>query len=312
MKLVKAGWMLEPDLIALGERLKWITTHRDEARAKGRAASEHVRREWTWDRAAAIASQRLVELGQRSLTKTPSSPTPTPSKAKAKPIVLPACAKLGHLGEARELLRQHKLEAAWTATVSALSVRPYHPEAFLLLAEIAQAAGEVKLAKELVQRARQMAPKWKPAQQFSKASPAKSSAKLELPALPGYLSLASRAPRLSVCLITKNEERFLGQCLESIRDLAQQIVVVDTGSTDATRDIAARFGAEISLFDWCDDFSAARNAALEHATGDWVLFLDADEELLPEQSEKLKKMLKDPAAIAYRLPMIDKGREDEG
>jgi glycosyltransferase involved in cell wall biosynthesis len=94
--------------------------------------------------------------------------------------------------------------------------------------------------------------------------------------------------RLSVCLIVKNEEKFLGQCLKSVRDLASQIVVVDTGSTDRTVEIAKEYGAEVYSFAWCDDFSAARNAALEHATGDWVLVLDADEELSAEGREKLK------------------------
>jgi tetratricopeptide (TPR) repeat protein len=133
-----------------------------------------------------------------------------------------------------------------------------------------------------------------------------------LPPLPGFSCATRQAPRLTVCLITRNEERFLGQCLESIRALASQIVVVDTGSTDWTRDIAARYGAEVYSFEWRDDFSAARNAALERATGDWILFLDADEELLADQQEKLLKLMDDESAIAFRLPMIDKGREEEG
>ena len=123
---------------------------------------------------------------------------------------------------------------------------------------------------------------------------------------------ASGIPRLTVCLITKNEERFIGKCLESIRPIADQIVVMDTGSTDWTTSIAGRFGAEIFKFKWCDDFSAARNAVLEKATGDWVLMLDADEELPADQHEKLLKLLRDPKAIAYRLPMIDVGQEEAG
>jgi tetratricopeptide (TPR) repeat protein len=194
----------------------------------------------------------------------------------------------------------------------ALEARPFHPEAFQLLAEIAQAAGDAKRAKELAEHARKLAPKWKPAQHFLKPAPVRGAARVELPSLPDSSRYKQHATRLTVCLITRNEERFLGQCLESIRELARQIVVVDTGSTDWTRDIAARFGAEVYAFDWCDDFSAARNAALERATGDWVLFLDADEELLPDQREKLLKLLEDESAIAFRLPMIDKGREEEG
>ncbi|MEO8426637.1 MAG: glycosyltransferase, partial [Verrucomicrobiota bacterium] len=221
-------------------------------------------------------------------------------------------AKVGHLGEARELFRQGKLVPAWNKTTTALNVRPFHPEAFLLLGEIAQTAGDSKQAKQFAEHARTLAPKWKPAQQFLNSPPSKAQVKAELPAPPLSLYKTHGPPRLTVCLITKNEERFLGQCLESVRDLAQQIVVVDTGSTDWTRDIAVRYGAEVYSFDWSDDFSAARNAALERAIGDWVLFLDADEELLPGQREALLQAMQDNGAIAYRLPMIDEGREDEG
>ena len=232
---------------------------------------------------------------------------------KAKAMERPACGKLGHLGEARELFRVGKLLASWNAVIAALKLRPYHPKGFLLLAEIAQAAGDLKQATELVERARRMAPKWKPAQQFAQAKHSKPSvAKLELPAWPKALVSGVCKPRLSVFLITKNEERFIGQCLESVRDIASQIVVMDTGSTDWTKSIAERFGAEVHSCDWCDDFSAARNAALEKVTGDWVLMLDADEELLPDQKEKLRQLMNDPSAIAWRLPMVDKGREEEG
>ena len=315
MKLVKPGWMLEPDLNALMERMKWISTHRDEAKAKGRAASEHVRREWTWERAAQIASERLAQIAARGSAASDSVKAPSakpPQKKVAKPIVLPTCAKLGHLGEAKDLFRAGKLAQAWTTTLAALKIRPFHPEAFLLLAEIAQASGDTKRAKELAQHSRTIARAYKPAQQFLKSPPARGRANLDLPALPDSLRITMRAPRLTVCLIAKNEEKFLGRCLESVRELADQAVVVDTGSTDWTCDIASRFGAEVYTFDWCDDFSAARNAALERATGDWILFLDADEELLPDQREKLMEHLRVDSSMAFRLPLIDKGREEEG
>ena len=115
--------------------------------------------------------------------------------------------------------------------------------------------------------------------------------------------------KLSVCLIVKNEEQFLAQCLKSVRSLARQIVVVDTGSTDRTVEIAKEFGAEIYSFAWCEDFSAARNAALEHATGDWILMLDADEELPTAQHEKIRADMKKSDVIAYRLPLLNSGKE---
>lgn len=85
--------------------------------------------------------------------------------------------------------------------------------------------------------------------------------------------------KLSLSMIVKNEERFLPGCLESVKGLVDEIVIVDTGSTDGTKKIAESCRAKIIDFKWCDDFSAARNESLRHVTGDWVLYLDADERL---------------------------------
>ncbi len=87
----------------------------------------------------------------------------------------------------------------------------------------------------------------------------------------------SSHPRLSVCLIVKNEETYLRQCLESVRDLWDELIVVDTGSTDRTVEIAREFGARVFDFTWQDDFGLARNYCIDQATGDWILSLDADE-----------------------------------
>ncbi|MEI6512796.1 MAG: glycosyltransferase [bacterium] len=84
---------------------------------------------------------------------------------------------------------------------------------------------------------------------------------------------------LSLCMIVKNEERFLAQCLDSVKGLVDEIVLVDTGSTDKTVEIANKYGAKVFYSDWTNDFSAARNVSLSHATCDWVLVLDADEAL---------------------------------
>lgn len=83
--------------------------------------------------------------------------------------------------------------------------------------------------------------------------------------------------KLSVCYMVKNEAANLPISLESIKSAADEIIVVDTGSTDNTKEIAAKHGAVIYEFPWQDDFSAPRNYAIEQAQGDWILFLDADE-----------------------------------
>ncbi len=94
---------------------------------------------------------------------------------------------------------------------------------------------------------------------------------------------------LSLCMIVKNEEKHLARCLSSVKDVADEIIMVDTGSTDKTIEIAELFGVKIFHFKWVNDFSAARNFALSKCTGDWILYLDADEELSPDSIEEVKK-----------------------
>ena len=83
--------------------------------------------------------------------------------------------------------------------------------------------------------------------------------------------------KISACYITKNEERNIARSLQSLADAVDEIIVVDTGSTDGTREIAEALGARVLDFSWQDDFSAPRNFAVEAASGDWIVFLDADE-----------------------------------
>lgn len=82
---------------------------------------------------------------------------------------------------------------------------------------------------------------------------------------------------ISVCMIAKNEEKYLEQCLKALRHYNWEIVVVDTGSTDATKQIAERFADKVYDFSWIDDFSAARNFAASKASNNWILVLDCDE-----------------------------------
>jgi len=106
-------------------------------------------------------------------------------------------------------------------------------------------------------------------------------------------------PTLSLNMIVKNEERHLARCLSSVKDVVNEIVIVDTGSTDKTIEIAESFDSKIFHFDWVDDFSAARNFALSKCTCDWVLYLDADEELNKNSiAELLNKISGEPAGIS--------------
>ncbi|MFO7600342.1 MAG: glycosyltransferase [Candidatus Desulfacyla sp.] len=104
-------------------------------------------------------------------------------------------------------------------------------------------------------------------------------------------------------MIVRNEERFLEGCLHSIRDVADEIVVGDTGSTDRTPEIARDLGAKLYNVLWAEDFSAARNQVLENAKGIWILSIDADERLRPIPHSHIKPLLKDPKKIAYHVLM---------
>jgi glycosyltransferase involved in cell wall biosynthesis len=95
---------------------------------------------------------------------------------------------------------------------------------------------------------------------------------------------------LSLCMIVKDEEAMLGRCLQAVRDAVDEIVVVDTGSGDATVQIAESFGARVLHHAWDGDFSAARNASFAAATGDWVMYLDADEVLIADDVQRLRAL----------------------
>ena len=106
-------------------------------------------------------------------------------------------------------------------------------------------------------------------------------------------------PTLSLCMIVKDEEKHLARCLSSVKDVVDEIVIVDTGSTDKTIEIAESFGAKIFHFDWVNDFSAARNFALSKCSGDWILYLDADEELNRDCIEEVRKIKSHTPAGIY-------------
>jgi tetratricopeptide (TPR) repeat protein len=109
--------------------------------------------------------------------------------------------------------------------------------------------------------------------------------------------------KVGLCMIVKNEARALGRCLESVRGWVGEMVVVDTGSTDETVAIAEAHGARVSHFPWCDDFSAARNAALSQATREWVLVLDGDETCAVDDPTELAMALQQSQWDGFSLPI---------
>ena len=98
--------------------------------------------------------------------------------------------------------------------------------------------------------------------------------------------------KISACVIVKDEERNLPQWLACVRALADELVVVDTGSTDRTAELARAAGASVYSFAWRNDFSAAKNYALQKAKGSWIVFLDADEYFSEEDIPKVRAYIR--------------------
>ena len=93
-------------------------------------------------------------------------------------------------------------------------------------------------------------------------------------------------------MIVKNEADNLPRCLNSVANIVDEIIIVDTGSTDKTVEIAERYNARVYHHPWENSFSKARNYSLKYATCDWILYLDADEELSKEDAPRLKEIVK--------------------
>ncbi|MEI1377613.1 tetratricopeptide repeat protein [Nostoc sp. UHCC 0926] len=115
--------------------------------------------------------------------------------------------------------------------------------------------------------------------------------------------------KLSLCMIVKNESATLPKCLNSVRKVVDEMVVLDTGSIDRTPNIAQQLGAKVHHFKWCNDFSAARNAALKYVTGDWILVLDADETLTPAILPQLREAIARDEYLLINLVRQEVGAE---
>lgn len=111
--------------------------------------------------------------------------------------------------------------------------------------------------------------------------------------------------KISVCIIVKNEEKYIKQCIESIYDLAYEIIILDTGSTDKTKEITQEFD-KVKLFEttWKDDFSIARNECISYASGDWILSIDADEIFSSSYDELISSINQYDLNTIFRFKVI--------
>lgn len=118
---------------------------------------------------------------------------------------------------------------------------------------------------------------------------------------------------ISLCIIVKNEEKFLPDCLKSVKGIVDEVILVDTGSTDSTIEIAKKFGTKVITHQWNNNFAEARNVSLKHATGEWVLILDADEslEMSDSDEEHLHKQLEKPETDIFSFELINYYGEEQ-
>src|SRR5690606_13785698 len=98
---------------------------------------------------------------------------------------------------------------------------------------------------------------------------------------------------VALCMIVKNEEEVLERCLQSVKQLVDEIIIVDTGSTDRTKEIASTYTHHVYDFVWTKDFSAAKNEAIRHASAKWILVLDADEYMDTDEAAQLRRFLEE-------------------
>ncbi|MED0674309.1 glycosyltransferase [Aneurinibacillus thermoaerophilus] len=124
--------------------------------------------------------------------------------------------------------------------------------------------------------------------------------------------MGTKKAKVSLCMIVKDEEQHLPACLESVQSLVDEIIIVDTGSTDRTVAIAKKYGAKVFHKPWEDDFSKARNVSLKKATGDWILQLDADERLEQEDRRKFQALIQSGTAEGYLFQILNHNFEFTG
>lgn len=131
---------------------------------------------------------------------------------------------------------------------------------------------------------------------------------------PAGLRLKPLSIRLSLCMIVRDNEPTIRDCLRSIRPWVDEMIVVDTGSQDRTVQIVRELGAEVRWYPWCTDFSAARNESLRHARGEWIFWMDSDDTISPENGAQLRQLAltaADDGPLGYVMQVHCPGSQDE-
>lgn len=216
--------------------------------------------------------QPAFELLERGFTLSPESPD-------ALEFFVAAAKQLGHAESAAMTVRE------------ARGLHPVHRPLTFALIDLLLASGQQALAMGEIENALE----------WYDVDDGMLRAALAVRAQVGAYTLpegADTAGTLSVCMITKNEEANIVRAIRSVSPVASEVVVLDTGSSDRTRELAAALGARVESFEWTGDFAAARNAALDLAKGEWVLSLDADEALAARDLSRVLARIVTPGRVS--------------
>ncbi len=206
----------------------------------------------------------------------------------------------------RESLNQHPADAQISAALGTLlCLLCRETEAFALAANAAECDEGLILVRTL---AHHYHSKSVLSKKFANGSPIFQSRFNELKRLAERKGVELKplpGVRISAIIIAKNESENLPGCMQSVRDIVDEIVVIDTGSTDDTLRIASAFGAKTGFFEWSGDFAAARNASIHLASGDWLLWIDADERLAGGSKAPILEAVSRPHFGGYMIPIVN-------
>jgi|GEM_PF-1535481 len=309
-------WMFEVAVDDLAKLLRRIVMQPEDVRQRGQAAKERVEAGWTWEHACARALQRLQSLARQPVAAKTHAARPYPAhvtppqqegrqpKRKKKPVYQ------------EKAVTQHQGEHL--APLDGESAGPIPPQQVVTPPEseglpvmlrrdapsgtsdersgiagldpgitplVTAGTGLQRTSHGVLHNGHQAADDSHSHGngQLHQNDHASSEA--------GGIIWQRAQPTISLCMIVRNEERVLGDCLASIQPWVDEIILVDTGSKDRTVEIAQSHGVQLYHFPWCDSFSAARNESLSHATGDWILWMDADDTIPEACGRKLRELV---------------------
>ncbi len=171
-----------------------------------------------------------------------------------------------------------------------LTYSPHHIPCIVGSANVAYQLKQFQLAKDLLNRAFEHSPDNEDVIKYLEIVE-KSIQRTQFAPQDVSINSNKREILLTLSMIVKNEEEHLANCLERVKEIVDEIVIVDTGSTDRTKEIALQYDAKVFDFQWVNDFSAARNEALKHCNGKWILYLDADERLSNSSKTFIRQLL---------------------